>query len=89
MITRKVEKYGDADFNEYSFPYSQRELAIRTAAPINLSRLLSTTLELRGAPLPQPIGTSLGLRGAPMARGLSVYRHNGRRDCTIDANESR
>jgi hypothetical protein len=85
MITRKVEKYGDADFDEYSFPYSQRELAIRTRAPI--SQLLGTTSELRGAPLPQPIGTTLGLSGAPTARGLSA--HNGRRDRTADADESR
>jgi hypothetical protein len=92
MITRKVEKYGDADFDEYSFPYSQRELAIRTVAPVTLrgasvSQPLGNTLELRGAPLPQPTGTTLGLSRAPTARGLSA--HNGRRDRTVDADESR
>jgi hypothetical protein len=33
MITKKVKRFGDADFDEYSFLYSQRELAIRTTAP--------------------------------------------------------
>ena len=48
MITRKVEKYGDADFDEYSFPYSQRELAIRLAAPT--LQPTDVTSGLSGAP---------------------------------------
>ena len=77
MITKKVERVRDADFDEYSFPYSQRELAIRIAAPILPQRT------------PQLEGTSLGLRGAPTARGSSAHIRNGRRDCTVDADESR
>jgi hypothetical protein len=123
MITRKVEKYGDADFDEYSFPYSQRELAIRLAAPTlqptdvtsglsgapaargpatqpvnplqpsvsllqpSRTALGATTSGLIRVPASQPSGTTSGLSRAPAARGLSA--HNGRRDRTADADESR
>jgi hypothetical protein len=95
MITKKVERFGDADFDEYSFPYSQRELAIRTAAP-TASGLNIPQPMARGPNSSQPVGTTSGLRGAPaarrlvargpVARGLSA--HNGRRDRTADADNS-
>jgi hypothetical protein len=49
MITKKVEKYSNADFDEYSFLYSQRELATRLAASI--LQPTSVKSELREAPV--------------------------------------
>jgi hypothetical protein len=87
MITKKVERFRDADFDEYSFLYSQCELAIQMAGLVNppVNHLLDT-LGLRGAPVNHLL-TTLGLRGAPKARG--PIAHNSRRDCTADANKSR